>query len=241
MLVPPSRNMAAIPLSVINRRAFSMRARRSSSVIAGGALWDSIDVASSDAALTSAPASAGRLMASVPRAPAEPPTHERRSMTTPGARVESQWYPFVASPANQPPAGSDPILKLGSDPIGALWYCAQCLDQLDLPGVINGVAGDAQHKIELLAAVQGRGKCSRPDVGDRLGQPRLSRLHRRANRLPGQRAAGELEPVAALDRERARIRSRQLADHRVRAKGMVQRDFRDVVAAGSRTPKSRSV
>src|SRR4029079_14499110 len=156
MLVPPSRNMAAIPLSVINRRAFSMRARRSSSVIAGGALWDSIDVASSDAALTSAPASAGRLMASVPAAPADTRTNERRSMTTPGARVQSQWYPFVASPANQPPAGSDPILKLGSYPIGPLWYCAQCLDQLDLAGVINGVAGETYHDIDLRPSVERR-------------------------------------------------------------------------------------
>src|SRR6185436_9034025 len=36
MLVPPSRNIAAMPFSVMRRRAFSMRARRSSSVIGGG-------------------------------------------------------------------------------------------------------------------------------------------------------------------------------------------------------------
>src|SRR4029079_6895953 len=142
MLVPPSRNMAAIPLSVINRRAFSMRARRSSSVIAGGALWDSTDFASTDAALTSAPASAGRLMARVPAAPADTRTNERRSMTTPGARVESQWYPFVPSRANQPQFGVRLRFQNGVRPhLGALWCCAQCLDQLDLPGVINRVAG----------------------------------------------------------------------------------------------------
>ncbi len=37
MLEPPSRKMASILFSVINRRAFSIRAFRSSSVIAGTA------------------------------------------------------------------------------------------------------------------------------------------------------------------------------------------------------------
>src|SRR5690349_3445996 len=103
------------------------------------------------------------------------------------------------------------------------------------------MGGDAQHEIELLASVQWRGKCSRTDVGDHARQPLLRRVQRRANRLPCERAAGELEPIAAVDHEPARILSRQLADYRVGAKGMVQRDFRDVVASGTRTPKSRSV
>src|SRR5215217_7629925 len=85
MLVPPSRNIASIPFSTMSRRAFSIRARRWSSLIGTtGGLGCREPSASESSAkgIAGGCAKPSRLSASVPSA-AELRTNVRRSMVIP--------------------------------------------------------------------------------------------------------------------------------------------------------------
>src|ERR1044071_5258066 len=78
----------------------------------------------------------------------------------------------------------------------------QPLDQLHLARVIDGMAGDAEHPIELLRFGQGRPAPARADIGDGRGEPALLRLDEGRHLAPREPPSlGQVKPILALERE----------------------------------------
>src|ERR1043166_6592372 len=65
----------------------------------------------------------------------------------------------------------------------------QCLDQLHLSRVVDGVAGDPEYQIEALPLGQGRLGSAGADIGDHGRQPRLGALHQARDLGPSERPA----------------------------------------------------